>query len=110
MNNTQNNKLAGNAADITVNGNGLKLAGALVYSSASMLLEKSTLLLKSQIQSADTTVNLDCSEVTRIDSAGIALLIEWKRECGSHKKQFSILNLPEQARSLIETYHLKEVL
>ena len=110
MNTYQNNKVNGIDADITANGNGLKLTGALVFSSASALLEKSALLLESQIQSSAATVNLDCSEMTRIDSAGIAVLIEWKRECNLHKKSFSILNLPDQAKSLVETYRLKDVL
>ena len=108
MNNNQNN--TNNQADITANGNGLKVTGALVFASASSLLEKSKLLLDSQIQSSAATVNLDCSQVTRIDSAGIALLIEWKRACNQHRKPLSISKLPDQAKSLIETYRLKDVL
>ena len=110
VNTNQNNQVTGVDADITANRNGLKLTGALVFSSASSLLEKSKLLLESQIQSSAATVNLDCSEVTRIDSAGIALLIEWKRACNLQRKPFSIINLPKQAKSLVETYRLKDVL
>ena len=106
----KNNQNSDIDADITANGNGLKLTGALVFSSVSLLLEKSKLLLESQIQSSAVTVNLDCSEVTRIDSAGIALFIEWKRACNLHRKPFSIINLPDQAKSLVETYRLKDVL
>jgi len=66
--------------------------------------------MKSQFKTEDTSLNFDCSEVTRIDSAGIALLIEWKRACDNNNKQFSISNLPEQAKSLVDTYRLKDVL
>lgn len=119
MNNNQNNKPAGSkvtekvtqkVTQIAPNDIGFKITGALVYSSASSLLEKSMLLMKNQFKTEDTSINFDCSEVTRIDSAGIALLIEWKRTCDQNNKQFSITNLPDQAKSLVETYRLKDVL
>lgn len=106
----RNSEISTVDTDITANGNGLKVAGALVFSCASALLQKSERLLASQIQSSATTVNLDCSEVTRIDSAGIALLVEWKRACNKKNKPFAVLNLPDQAKSLVETYRLKDVL
>ena len=87
--------------------NGLQLSGSLVYANASELLEQVTPLLEG-LQTNEIKIN--CKEVTRIDSAGIALLIEWKRWCANNNKHCQIEGLQKQAISLIETYRLQEVL
>ena len=110
MNNPNNKSDKSKASEIVASSDGFKITGALVYSSASSLFEKSIALMKTQFKTADATFNFDCSEVTRIDSAGIALLVEWKRACDQNNKQFSITNLPDQAKSLVETYRLKNIL
>lgn len=94
---------------MVANSNGFKIAGALVYSNASSIIQQSMLAVKNHFKTSDSNINFDCAEVTRIDSAGIALLIEWKRMCDQNNRQFSISNLPDQAKSLIETYRLKDV-
>jgi phospholipid transport system transporter-binding protein len=86
---------------------GFQLGGSLVYENASELLEKVAPLLDS-LQA--NVIKINCGEVTRIDSAGIALLIEWKRWCANNDKQCQIEGLQKQANSLIETYGLQEVL
>ncbi|GAA0401300.1 hypothetical protein GCM10009133_07660 [Cocleimonas flava] len=103
-------KVSEKVSEIVSSDNGFKITGALVYSSASSLLEKSMRLMKSQFKNEATSFNFDCSEVTRIDSAGIALLVEWKRTCDQNNKQFSLTNLPDQAKSLVETYRLEKLL
>ena len=108
--NLSKNPATSKVSEIVANGSDFKITGALVYSSASSLLEKSMLLMKSQFKTDDSGINFDCAEVTRIDSAGIALLIEWKRACDKNNKQFSITNLPDQAKSLVETYRLEDAL
>jgi phospholipid transport system transporter-binding protein len=85
----------------------LVLNGSVVYASVAVLLEAGNVLLES---SEDKSVVIDCEEVSRIDSAGIAMLVEWRRWCKNHKKKFKIEGLPEQAQSLIETYRLQQVL
>lgn len=87
--------------------NGLKLGGPMVYANASELLEEVIPLLEG-LQTNEIKIN--CEEVIRIDSAGIALLIEWKRWCANNNKQCKIEGLQKQANSLIETYGLQEVL
>jgi phospholipid transport system transporter-binding protein len=86
---------------------GIQLGGSLVYANASELLQEVTPLLEG-LQSNE--IKIICGEVTRIDSAGIALLIEWKRWCANNNKQCKIEGLQKQANSLIETYGLQEVL
>jgi len=90
--------------------NGLQLSGSLVFSNVSELLGQGTSELEVLQNSKIDTLIIDCKEISRIDSAGIALLIEWKRWCNNHKKKCLINGLPSQAKSLIETYRLQQVL
>ena len=90
--------------------NGLQLRGSLVFANVSELLEQGTSELRVQKNLQTNTLVIDCKGITRIDSAGIALLIEWKRWCKNHKKKCQINGLPNQAKSLIETYRLQQVL
>jgi phospholipid transport system transporter-binding protein len=53
---------------------------------------------------------LDLSGVTRTNSAGLALLIEWLRLARQQGKPIEIRNVPEQMRALISASGLDEVL
>lgn len=86
---------------------GIALSGALAFISASDLLKQGNELLASN---SNNSVVIDCENVTRIDSAGIALLLEWKRHCDSNNKTCEIKNLPQQAISLLETYRLQSLI
>lgn len=50
----------------------------------------------------EINICLDLSEVTRCDSAGLALLIELRRLCQHHKKTLEINGVPSQLQSLAE--------
>lgn len=41
-------------------------------------------------------VTIDLAKVTAADSAGLALLIEWKKIARSHKIQLALKNIPDQ--------------
>ncbi len=92
---------------ISLNGHELTLKGSLVYSTVSGLLLQSRSLLK-KVMPDSITINL--SGVEKIDSAGIALLVEWQRYCQQYHKQCRFSGLNEQAISLIETYKLTRIL
>ncbi len=82
----------------------LNLIGDLTFSNASNLLAEGNILLeKSRVE--PVIINLD--KVTRIDSAGIALLLEWKRSCSIKNQKVFLEGVKEQAKSLIETYKLQ---
>lgn len=94
-------------SNISATKEGLQLVGDLVFSSVSELLKEGRFLLEAYQKDK---VSINCSKVSRIDSAGIALLIEWKRWCYNHNKECQLVEVPEQAQSLIETYRLQKVL
>lgn len=90
---------------------GIKLSGTLVFSSVSKVWDESTLILKTMtISDSNNTLTFDCSEVSHIDSAGIALMIEWKKWSKQHQKECQFLGLQAQATTLIKTYKLEKIL
>ena len=56
------------------------------------------------------STNLSLGKVERIDSAGLALLIEWSCLARQQGKQLVLKDIPESLRSLIDVGGLKEVL
>lgn len=56
------------------------------------------------------TVTIDMSAVTRADSAGLALLVDWLRI--AHRRQYELLfiNLPEQLLRIAKVSELHEIL
>lgn len=53
---------------------------------------------------------LDLAAVTSSDSAGIALLLELKREAKRQKKCFTITNIPSQLQRIAEVTGVQELL
>ena len=93
------------ASKITKSEQGMEISGALVFASVSDLLEQGNQQLK-QHQDESTFV-INCKAMDRIDSAGIALLIEWQRQCKDKNKTCRFEALPKQAKALIEAYKLQ---
>ncbi len=63
------------------------------------------------IKSADRTrISIDLAGVTRSDSAGLALLIEWLRESERLGKTITFLNMPAQMQSIARVCGLDGIL
>jgi phospholipid transport system transporter-binding protein len=63
------------------------------------------------IKSADRTrISIDLAGVTRSDSAGLALLIEWLRESEQLGKTITFLNMPAQMQSIARVCGLDGIL
>jgi len=60
-------------------------------------------------QSGQSTA-IDLAGVTRADSAGIALLLEWLRQAHAAKADLSFHNPPPQMRAIIDFCALGDVL
>lgn len=86
---------------------GFLIKGDLAFSTVSALIDQG----KEQIEKVDAdTVQINLDSVKRIDSAGIALLLAWKRDCLSKKKSCQFQGASKQAMSLLDTYQLKDIL
>ena len=94
-------------ATVSLAGQNINVEGSLVFSTVSGLLAASNLLLK-KIESGSIYVNL--SGVDQIDSAGVALLVEWQRYCQQQHKSCQFSGLKAQGVSLIKTYKLLNAL
>lgn len=53
---------------------------------------------------------IDLSDVGRVDSAGVALLLEWVRDAHVSNATLSFINAPAQMRSLIDFCALNDVI
>jgi len=54
--------------------------------------------------------SIDLSEVQRVDSAGLALLLGWYRRAHLGGANLRMLHVPEQLRSMAELYELDTLL
>jgi phospholipid transport system transporter-binding protein len=60
--------------------------------------------------SGDNELIIDLSGVTRADSAGLALLIEWLRLSRSAKRPLRFTNIPDQVLTLTRINGLQDAL
>jgi phospholipid transport system transporter-binding protein len=81
---------------------GYQLQGSLVYNSVDTLLQQGLGMLNNQ----SDIVKVDCKNLSRIDSAGIAIFISWQRHCEQNNKKLQLTHLPQQAISLIKANKL----
>ena len=79
--------------------------GAMTFDSVTNLWRQSE-----DMFSDDGLIRIDLAEVTRTDSGGLALLIEWLREAGRRGTRVEFLNLPDQLRALAGAANLSEIL
>lgn len=86
------------------NQSGYQLQGSLVYDSVHKLIAKGA----KAIASTSDSVEIDCEQLLRIDSAGIALFINWQRYCEQNNQRFYLTHLPLQATSLIKANKLDD--
>jgi phospholipid transport system transporter-binding protein len=82
-----------------------RLTGDLVFGSVSGLLKE----VGSRFSGEDT-IRIDLAGVTRADSAGLALLVEWLRESERRNNTIHFLNMPEQMRSIARVCGLERIL
>lgn len=94
-------------SSITPTEQGLQINGQLTFDTVADLLEKGKVEL-GQSKLDSVVVNLE--NIKRIDSAGISLLLEWKRQCSQNKKVLTFEGIQKQAKSLIKTYKLQGLL
>lgn len=55
-------------------------------------------------------ITVDLAGVSRADSAGLALLVEWLRLAKAAGRDLRLANVPEQLRSIVRVNNLSEAL
>jgi phospholipid transport system transporter-binding protein len=82
----------------------VQVTGPLTFQSVPQCLEQSRPMF-----SGDGALRFDLAGVTLADSAGLALLLEWREMAGAAGRGLTFVNLPEQMRHLIEVSGLSPV-
>jgi phospholipid transport system transporter-binding protein len=80
------------------------VSGSLTMDSASELLEASA---ASALPAAGI---VDLAGVDRVDSAGVAVLLAWKRRAAAEAKLLVFAGVPESMASLAQLYGVQELL
>ncbi len=94
-------------ATVSLLDNGVSLSGNLLFSTVSSILAVGGKMIDSH---KSASIVIDMSKVAKIDSAGIALLLDWKRLCDTHNKKYQLKDVSQQSLSLINTNKLKAML
>lgn len=79
--------------------------GAMTFDSVTDLLRQSE-----DMFSGEALLQIDLAKVTRTDSAGLALLVEWLREASRNGARVEFVNMPAQLLSLVGAANLEDVL
>lgn len=82
---------------------GVAVSGPLTFASVSELYESGT----RELPAGD--IEVDLSGVTQVDSAGLALLVEWQRQARGKGAAISLRQAPSQLLELIRVSGLRAV-
>lgn len=95
---------------------GILVTGNLTFDNIKGLLDLDT-LMSNQVDSLNQANGsnkndfvIDCHNVERIDSAGIALLLKWKKEILNKKGACRFEGLSKQVKSLVQAYRLESLI
>lgn len=81
------------------------VAGELTFATVNALLEQAPDLFESHDK-----LNIDLTNVTRSDSAGLALLIDWVRLAKNTNKEIMFYNIPAQMLAISNASGVDELL
>lgn len=84
-----------------------QITGELNFATVTSVLEEGRQRL---FQSSGQRIDLDLAGVTRADSAGLALLIEWMRLAQQHQVEICFHHLPEQLLAIARAGELDSLL
>ncbi len=75
---------------------------------SSLLINDVTKLLRqfSKLITSESSITIDLSDVSRIDSAGLAFLIELKTNCTHNSCKISFINLSEPVINFCKLYQI----
>lgn len=81
------------------------LEGELSFASALLALKKTAWIFESA-----SDITFDLTGLERADSAGVALMLEWRRRAGQSGATLRYVNLPEQLRAIMRVAGVDRIL
>jgi phospholipid transport system transporter-binding protein len=85
----------------------ISVSAALTFETASRVCEAG---VNCFVSDGSPTIVVDCSAVPNADSAGLALLIEWRRWAHQHGRHMKFTNVPTQITAIAHLSEVSEVL
>jgi phospholipid transport system transporter-binding protein len=82
-----------------------RIVGPMTFETAVSLLKQSDMCFVTEKQ-----IRIDFTQVPETDSAGLALLIEWKRAARAREREVKFENLPSQLVALARISEVDELL
>jgi phospholipid transport system transporter-binding protein len=92
---------------ISGEGGRFQISGELIFHTVNAVLAESKVTLFS---GPGSQLDLDLGGVTRADSAGLALLIQWMRMAREHETNIRFHHLPEQLLAIARAGELESLL
>ena len=89
-------------------GEALALTGALSYETIPEILVQSAAYAAREDLPEKLTI--DFAAITTVDSAAVALLLEWRRQAHAHGKALEFVNLPPTLLALATLYGVAELI
>lgn len=83
----------------------IRVGGELTFSTVKYIQEQSQELFKPM-----ASLSIDFTDVTRSDSAGLALLIDWMRIAKQSNRTILFYNIPQQILAIADASGLDELL
>jgi phospholipid transport system transporter-binding protein len=101
-------KVSPTDATVTVSAPGqITVSSALTFETALGVYEAGVACF---IQDGSPALAVDCAGVPNADSAGLAVLIEWRRWSRQHGRHLTFVNLPAQINAIAHLSEVSEVL
>ena len=85
----------------------LSLSGCISHQTVPDLLKQSKKLFD---DNSRAEIIIDLKQVSRSDSSGVALLIEWMRQASKGSKTIRFLNIPEQMLEIAKVSGVDKIL
>lgn len=83
----------------------VEIAGDLTFETVAGLRERGA-----DVLSSDGDVTLDLDAVTRADSAGLALMVEWLKQAKRRDARLKVKNMPDQMLAIARMSKLDSIL
>jgi phospholipid transport system transporter-binding protein len=85
--------------------NSLRVSGELSFKTVPALVASNKNFLKN-----GDSIDIDLADVSRADSAGVALLIEWQRQAQKQNKSICFINIPSQMLAIVRLSGVDDLL
>ena len=92
--------------DIVARADGtLEVSGRMTFQTVPELLSRA----EPWLERTESRLVLDLAKVEHVDTAGVALMLEWLARARAQQRELTFLNLPEQVRHFIDVSGLNKV-